>query len=450
MKKFFSLFLSVVMLLSITAGIDFSVSAASYNSDYKRWSQGKSSYSWMRNYGCWVVAEAKLIYETGINKTSSFNPDVYYKWATNKGYVNNGGNVYSDNPVRYAKSLGNNKLSYEGVTTSNLTNKVINNAKSGYYSIIKVKTSSGGTHYIMANNSKTKSTGKIYIYDSWNSANEPPATFAWSDIKSKVGVSYTMTAVYTFKYGGSSAITNPSVTNVTIKFDGNGGTASATKLSNIKDGGIMGSKIPTATRYGYIFDGWYTAKNGGTKYTNSRKITSNDNNRTLYAHWISKLDNGCTGDLKAGHLYRIVNKKSGYVLQPDSDSNGALVKQREITNTNRQIWKVGFSGGCVFYNGYGGKCLDISGQSVDNGALLQIYGTDTNNRENRIFSLVSRGSGYYSIHPNHSGRAFDIKDASTSIGAQAQQYYFTGNSQQLFSFQEVTNRRVEFYDNLSN
>lgn len=212
MKKFFSLFLSLVMLCSITAGIDFAASAASYNSDYKRWSQGKSSYSWMRNYGCWVVAEAKLIYETGINKTSSFNPDVYYKWATNKGYVNNGGNVYSDNPVRYAKSLGNNKLSYEGVTSSNLTNKVINNAKSGYYSIIKVKTSSGGTHYIMANNSKTKSTGKIYIYDSWNSANEPPATFAWSDIKSKVGVSYTMTAVYTFKYGGSSAITNPSVT----------------------------------------------------------------------------------------------------------------------------------------------------------------------------------------------------------------------------------------------
>ncbi|MDE5965060.1 MAG: InlB B-repeat-containing protein [Eubacterium sp.] len=252
-----------------------------------------------------------------------------------------------------------------------------------------------------------------------------------------------------FKKVGTS-ITKPSVTNVTIKFDGNGGTASATKLSNIKVGDIMGSKIPTATRYGYIFDGWYTAKNGGTKYTNSTKITSSDNNRTLYAHWISKLDNGCTGNLKAGHLYRIVNKKSGYALQPDSDSNGALVKQRAIANTNRQIWKVGFSGGCVFYNGFGGKCLDIKSKSIDNGAALQLYGTDDESQDNRIFSLVSRGSGYYSIHPNHSGRAIDIQNASTSAGAQVQQYYYTGNSQQLFSFQEVTNRDVEFFDNLSN
>ena len=210
-NRIVSLVLSLAILFSITAGINFSAQAASYNSDYKRWSQGKSSYSWMKNYGCWVVAEAKLIYETGINKSSSFNPDVYYKWVTDKGYVNNSGNVYSDNPVRYAKALGNNKLSYSGVTTSNLSNTVINNSKNGYYSIIKVKTSSGGTHYIMANKDKTKSTGNVYIYDSWNSSNEPPATFAWSDVKSKVGGAYTMTAVYTFKYSGTTSVTNPSV-----------------------------------------------------------------------------------------------------------------------------------------------------------------------------------------------------------------------------------------------
>ena len=38
----------------------------------------------------------------------------------------------------------------------------------------------------------------------------------------------------------------------------------------------------TPTRNGYIFGGWYTAANGGTKYENSTKITDNI---TLYAHW---------------------------------------------------------------------------------------------------------------------------------------------------------------------
>ena len=412
MKKFLSLFLSLVMLCSITAGIDFSASAVS--NPYPLWNDENhtqrscTSVAWDK-----VYSEQKIALPGGWGHAGS-----WYNSAKNAGY-----NVYACGSTTPQKGW------------------LVVWTESGYPGhvayITSVNTSTKKVTLYEGGSSKSGNSNGIYAGRTASYANG--SSFSWTE---KNGTKR--------KQIMKGFIDPNKNATVTIKFDGNGGTASATKLSNIKVGGIMGSKIPTATRYGYIFDGWYTAKNGGTKYTNSRKITSNDNNRTLYAHWISKLDNGCTGDLKAGHLYRIVNKKSGYVLQPDSDSNGALVKQREITNTNRQIWKVGFSGGCVFYNGYGGKCLDISGQSVDNGALLQIYGTDTNNRENRIFSLVSRGSGYYSIHPNHSGRAFDIKDASTSIGAQVQQYYFTGNSQQLFSFQEVTNRRVEFYDNLSN
>ena len=40
--------------------------------------------------------------------------------------------------------------------------------------------------------------------------------------------------------------------------------------------------LPTPTRSGYTFDGWYTAKDGGTKVSESLKVTANI---TLYAHW---------------------------------------------------------------------------------------------------------------------------------------------------------------------
>ena len=40
--------------------------------------------------------------------------------------------------------------------------------------------------------------------------------------------------------------------------------------------------LPTPTRSDYTFDGWYTAKDGGTKVSESLKVTANI---TLYAHW---------------------------------------------------------------------------------------------------------------------------------------------------------------------
>jgi len=42
--------------------------------------------------------------------------------------------------------------------------------------------------------------------------------------------------------------------------------------------------LPTPTRSGYSFKGWYTKKSGGTKITNSSKVKITKT-QTLYAHW---------------------------------------------------------------------------------------------------------------------------------------------------------------------
>lgn len=72
--------------------------------------------------------------------------------------------------------------------------------------------------------------------------------------------------------------TEKAVLNIT--FDANGGSVS-TSGKKITMGESIGT-LPTATRDGYIFDGWYTHPSGGAKIT---EHTTASSNQTFYAHW---------------------------------------------------------------------------------------------------------------------------------------------------------------------
>ena len=130
-KRLISLLMSVVMLFSVFSSVSVAYAGSSYNSDYRRWSQGKSAYADMRSYGCLVVAMAKMIRESGI-KTSGFNPDTLYNWFVSNKYLKNMYMQSFEAPVAYAKAVGNNRLTYKGVSSSDILNKAKSNAKSGY------------------------------------------------------------------------------------------------------------------------------------------------------------------------------------------------------------------------------------------------------------------------------------------------------------------------------
>ena len=72
-----------------------------------------------------------------------------------------------------------------------------------------------------------------------------------------------------------------SVNSYTLAFDGNGGKPSEASRT-VAYGGQYGS-LPTATRTGYAFQGWYTARDGGTKVSPSTTMGAADT--TLYARW---------------------------------------------------------------------------------------------------------------------------------------------------------------------
>lgn len=88
----------------------------------------------------------------------------------------------------------------------------------------------------------------------------------------------TSTKVYgNYNKSGVSVTVPAAVKNYTVKFDAQGGKAVASQT--VKSGTTI--KMPSTSRSGYKFLGWYTAKTGGSKVT-SLKVTKNV---TLYAHW---------------------------------------------------------------------------------------------------------------------------------------------------------------------
>ena len=81
-------------------------------------------------------------------------------------------------------------------------------------------------------------------------------------------------------------------TTYEITFDANVGTVSPANARTADDG-ILAS-LPTPTRDGYTFTGWYTAAIGGTKIEDGHKFTDNG---TIYAHWTK---NGSSGGSSGG------------------------------------------------------------------------------------------------------------------------------------------------------
>ena len=70
--------------------------------------------------------------------------------------------------------------------------------------------------------------------------------------------------------------------NYTLTYDANGGSCS-TASKTVTYGSTYGT-LPTPTRTGYTFNGWYTAASGGSKISSSTAM-NRAANHTLYAQW---------------------------------------------------------------------------------------------------------------------------------------------------------------------
>ena len=119
-----------LLILFIFVGMFSTKVNATYDADYRYWDQWDTSYDFQQ-WGCLIVAEAKLLYAAGIDTSSSFNPDKWYEWKNLYGW----GHGYPNALVTYASQKGKT-LIYKGYCNSE--SQVWENINAGYYTIVKL------------------------------------------------------------------------------------------------------------------------------------------------------------------------------------------------------------------------------------------------------------------------------------------------------------------------
>lgn len=137
----------------------------------------------------------------------------------------------------------------------------------------------------------------------------------------------------------------------TIYFNPNGGNVSisCTKVTYTSKYG----SLPTPTRIGYTFDGWYTAETGGRKIVEDTIVTTAENH-TLYAHWVENTSAPCefmgsqirtTGDQGLRFVFSIPKEQYelvsdfGTVVMPKKYLGDNLLTQSFKTTANGKEYK---------------------------------------------------------------------------------------------------------------
>ena len=113
--------------------------------------------------------------------------------------------------------------------------------------------------------------------------------------------------------------------DITVSYDGNGGTASQAQTS-VKYGSCYGT-LASADREGYTFDGWYTEANSGSQVT-PEKICTSTQPVTLYAHWKAK------GDTPYTVYHRTQNLTNNIVEENHDLSNTTLIQTDTLYGTS--------------------------------------------------------------------------------------------------------------------
>ena len=158
----------------------------------------------------------------------------------------------------------------------------------------------------------------------------------------------TTSSTFTQSYASTKAIANPTApAGYKVTFNGNGGstpsaitsTKSFTSWTKGGSGTLSGTTytfgagngtltanytnnsitLPTPTRTGYTFTGWYDAASGGNKIGNGGATYTPTYNRTMYAHWadtqapvINKFE---LGDITASSIKVEVNATDNVAIQ---------------------------------------------------------------------------------------------------------------------------------------
>ncbi len=213
----------------------------------------------------------------------------------------------SGNDAITAYSATPNARSYD-IKTGGMDSKMTFGKLSvgSYTFVVSAKDASGKTAELRSSFkivSSTSTTVTVTFNANGGSVSPSSATVtvgsAYGTLPTPTRTGYRFTGWYTAASGGTQVTASTTVTNTsshtlyahwtpytyTVTLNANGGSVSPTSITVTYDSTYSG--LPTPTRTGYDFNGWFTASSGGSQVTTSTKVTT-ASNHTLYAQWTAR------------------------------------------------------------------------------------------------------------------------------------------------------------------
>ena len=272
----------------------------------------------------------------GINSyTASYKslvPDISSSGLPSKvGYKFSG---YYEGTTEYNDETGKGKVIYNHTNGITITAKWNPNTYQVLFNV------NGGNAWTGA------TCGSGYTFTSGSNTCAKSVTYglAYDSMPTPIRTGYTFDGWYTSASGGTKIETSTTVAITStqtlyahwkantyqVTFNVNGGNAwtsttcgsgytftsgSNTCVKNVTYGSTYGS-MPTPTRTGYTFDGWYTSTSGGTKISTSTNVAITSA-QTLYAHWTVKAYQ-VTFNVNGGNAWTSTTCGSGYTFTSSS------------------------------------------------------------------------------------------------------------------------------------
>ena len=118
----------------------------------------------------------------------------------------------------------------------------------------------------------------------------------------------------------------------TVSFDANGGTCPDSSKSVAYDSAY--GELPVPTKDCYNFEGWFTAKDGGTQVKAKTKVLT-DSNHTLYAHWALN-----EHDYKKSYVVEPTCTERGYTVYICLRCNAVMYGDYTPVDENAHDWHI--------------------------------------------------------------------------------------------------------------
>ena len=357
------------------------------NSIWMNWGNGSPAEKWKfesttekrEEYNfTYINCDGSRTYLCGPGSTIRIRADQIKNGKRFKKFQVKSGNVKIDNEysTSITVTMPESDLIIEAVYETIPTYKVTFNSNGGTVSGTGTKTVTSGEKY----GTLPTATKSGYTFDGWYTSGSGGTRITENTTVSLTG-NQTLYAHWTEK-------------TYTVTFNANGGNLSGNSYITVKTGSRYGT-LPTATKSGYTFDGWYTSGSGGTRITENTTV-SLTGNQTLYAHWTEKtytVTFNANGGNLSGNSYITVKTgsrygtlptatKSGYTFDGwyTSESGGTRITENTtVSLTGNQTlyahWIAVKKYGVTIYNGTGNKTemypagtsVRVKADSLENG-----------------------------------------------------------------------------------